>query len=289
MNIKQIKEQLTCFDVLGQPVKQSGSSWLYHAPWRPDKHPSLAVSENGKGWKDWATGEHGNVVDLIGKLIGSTDLSAVCRAASSFSFPSSKTLVDWGKEKEELTAYTLHPLKSYPLQQYVESRGIPIGIAREYLSELHWMHNGQTLYTLAYHTDQGGWITRNLRFKRVFGCGGITTHKTRENASWVIFEGFFDLISWVVLCGGISKHNFISLNSVANTDVAIRQLAEVSTRVYLALDNDSAGDQATAKMLAALPNATDIRIKFKPHNDINDYLINRTDLQGLSGVGFQNH
>lgn len=276
MNIKQIKEQLTCFDVLGCPVKRSGSSWLYHAPWRPDKHPSLAISENGKGWKDWATGEHGNVVDLIGKLIGSTDLSAVCRAASSFSFPQPTRVLDEGKEKEEPTAYTLHPLNSYPLQQYVESRGIPIGIAREYLSELHWMHNGQTLYTLAYHTDQGGWITRNLRFKRVFGCGGITTHKTSENASWVIFEGFFDLISWVVLCGGVAKHNFISLNSVANVDAAIRQLSEVSARVYLVLDNDSAGDQATTRMLAVLPNAIDLREKFAPYSDLNDYLCGQT-------------
>lgn len=274
MNIKQIKEQLTCFDFLGKPVKRSGSSWLYHAPWRTDKHPSLAVSENGKGWKDWATGEHGNVVDLIGKFIGSSDLSAICRAVSSFFFPQPK-IFDEGKEKEEPTAYTLHPLKSYSLQQYVESRGIPIGIAREYLSELHWMHNGQTLYTLAYHTDQGGWITRNLRFKRVFGCGGITTHKTQENAPWVIFEGFFDLLSWVVLCGGIAKHNFISLNSVANVDAAIRQLAGNSSRIYLALDNDQAGNQATARMLAALPNAIDIRTKFKPHNDINDYLCNK--------------
>lgn len=243
MNIKQIKEQLTCFDVLGQPVKRSGKSWMYHAPWRPDKHPSLAISENGQGWKDWATGEHGNVVDLIGKLIGSSDFSAICRAASSFFFPQPK-IFDEGKEKEgpTETAYTLHPLQSYSLQQYVEARGIPTGIAREYLSELHWMHNGQTLYTLAYHTDQGGWITRNLRFKRVFGRGGITTHKTQENASWVIFEGFFDLLSWVVLCGGVAKHNFISLNSVANVDAAIRQLAGVSSKIYLALDNDQAGD-----------------------------------------------
>lgn len=275
MNIKQIKEQLTCFDVLGQPVKRSGNSWLYHAPWRTDKHPSLAVSENGQGWKDWATGEHGNVVDLIGKLIGSSDLSAICRAAASFSFPQSTRVFDEGKEKEEPTAYTLHPLKSYPLQQYVEARGIPIGIAREYLSELHWMHNGKTLYTVAYHTDQGGWMTRNLRFKRVFGRGGITTHLIKENASWAIFEGFFDLLSWVVLCGGAAKHNFISLNSVANVDAAIRQLAGVSSKIYLALDNDQPGDQATAKMLAALPNAIDIRSKFAPHKDLNELLQTR--------------
>lgn len=276
MNIKQIKERLTCFDFLEAPVKRSGDSWFFCVPWRTDLHPSLAVSENGKGWKDWATGEHGNVVDLIGKLIGSSDLSAICRAAASFSFPQPKYYLDEGKKKEELTAYTLHPLKSYPLERYVEARRIPTTIAREYLSELHWTHNGKTLYTLAYHTDQGGWMTRNLRFKRVFGRGGITTHKTRENASWVIFEGFFDLLSWIVLCGGIAKHNFISLNSVANVDAAIRQLAGNSSKIYLALDNDQAGDQATAKMLASLPNAIDLREKFAPYSDLNDYLCGQT-------------
>ena len=92
----------------------------------------------------------------------------------------------------------------------------------------------------------------------------------------MIFEGFFDLISWVVLCGGVAKHNFISLNSVANVDAAIRQMSEVSARVYLVLDNDSAGDQATTRMLAVLPNAIDLREKFAPYSDLNDYLCGQT-------------
>ena len=60
--IGQIKEKYTCLDYLGEPVKKVSYGYLYRTPWREDKHPSLSVTPNGKGWKDYATGEHGNLI-----------------------------------------------------------------------------------------------------------------------------------------------------------------------------------------------------------------------------------
>jgi hypothetical protein len=41
------------------------------------------------------------------------------------------------------------------------------------------------------------------------------------------------------------------------------------------LDNDKGGDDATAFLLDALPSAVDIRSRFAPWKDVNDYLMNK--------------
>ena len=50
---------------------------------------------------------------------------------------------------------------------------------------------------------------------------------------------------------------------------------KIGYSVYLCLDNDSAGNDTTAKMLEHLPNAIDIRQRFAPLKDVNDYLLAR--------------
>ena len=44
--------------------------------------------------------------------------------------------------------------------------------------------------------------------------------------------------------------------------------------VYLCLDNDDGGEKATKQILDALPSAVDIRSRFAPAKDVNEYLCN---------------
>ena len=100
----------------------------------------------------------------------------------------------------------------------------------------------------------------------------ITTHLDQENAPVVVFEGFFDMLSFATLCGGV-KHNYVCLNSIVNVPVAIEVLRSMGDKVLLCLDNDDGGDKATKQMLDALPEAKDIRQGFAPYKDVNEYLI----------------
>lgn len=93
MNIQQIKEKYTCLDYLGKPAKKVAHGYLYHAPWREDTHPSLSVTDNGRGWHDLATGEHGSVIDLVMRCLNTNDVRLACEEIehqdpASFSFPS---------------------------------------------------------------------------------------------------------------------------------------------------------------------------------------------------------
>lgn len=74
------------------------------------------------------------------------------------------------------------------------------------------------------------------------------------------------------------SYDAIILNSVTNARKIV-DIAKEYEAVYLLLDRDSAGDNATAELLGALPNATDNRNWFSPHNDINDYLINKQKIE----------
>lgn len=142
MNINQIKDKYTCLDYLGdRVVKKVANGYLARAPWREDKHPSLTVTEDGKGWKDHATGERGNLIDMVQRCLNTTDLSRVCEAfgtVTPFSFHQSKTL-DEGKEKVKGFAFCdIVTLQNRALYAYLHSRKINISLAKQFLQEAHY-------------------------------------------------------------------------------------------------------------------------------------------------------
>lgn len=50
--------------------KRQGGWWVCCSPWREDKNPSLGVSLNSGHWKDFASGERGDMIDLSMRLFG---------------------------------------------------------------------------------------------------------------------------------------------------------------------------------------------------------------------------
>lgn len=289
MNIQQIKEKYTCLDYLGdRVVRKVANGYLARCPWRDDKNPSLTVSLNGRGWKDQATGEHGNLIKMVQRCLNTIDLSRVCAAFGSitpFSFHQSKILNE-GKEKGNGFAFCdIVPLQNRALYAYLGARCINTTIAKQFLKEAHYgfkvREDGCYLFALAYANDLGGYELRGAPnktdvkgYKGGTAPKGITTHLGLENAPTIVFEGFMDMLSWVTMTGGV-KHNLVVLNSVVNKETAVQVLQSISGNIYLCLDNDEPGDDATAFILNALPTAIDYRSHFAPAKDVNDYLMNK--------------
>lgn len=280
MNVKQIKDKYTCLDYLGdRVVKKVANGYLARAPWREDNNPSLTVTLNGKGWKDQATGTHGSVIDLV-MLHHGCDVSRACeillRDNPSFSFPQPIQSDCGGREKVAFTRFDVVPLQSRGLFAYLYQRCINMEIAKRFLVEVRYStkvpDDGSYIYTLGYRNDKGGYELRNARRKLSNSPKGITTHLDKENAPVVVFEGFFDMLSFATMCGGV-KHNYVVLNSCSMKESALEVLKTLQNQIYLCLDNDKGGDDATAFLLDALPSAVDIRKRFAPAKDVNDYLI----------------
>ncbi len=283
MNIRQIKQQCTCLDYLGKPLRKTSAGWfLYRCPWREDNHPSLNVTPNGKVWHDLATGAKGGIIELVMACLNTRDLSRVCAEFDSSSFSMSSR--EFGCEKKEevettsFYSFSLVPLQSRGLYAYLTKRRINTNIAREFLQEARYSFqprdDGKFLYALAYPNDKGGCELRSKFYKGGTSPKGISTHVGKGNAPTVVFEGFFDMLSFATLCGEV-RHNYIVLNSIVNTPAAIEVLRSMGGKVYLCLDNDKGGEKATRQMLDALPSAIDISYRFATAKDVNDYLCHR--------------
>ena len=280
MDIRQIKNTYTCFNYLGKLVRKVANGYLYRCPWRDDKHPSLSVTLNGRGWHDLATGDHGNVIDLVMKC-KNTSFKLACEeiireSPDISSFPQPIPM-DRGKEKGcTFVKFEVVPLQSPGLYAYLYHRKINIGIAKRFLQEARYSfkEGDGYLYALAYPNDKGGYELRSSRYKGCTTPKSITTHFHKEGASLIVFEGFMDMLSFATLCGEV-RHNYIVLNSIVNIDATIETIRNSRTQfgsILLALDNDNGGTETTMKLLAAFPDAKDIRGRFAPFKDVNEYL-----------------
>jgi DNA primase len=278
--ISEIKERYTCLDYLGdRVVRKTAAGYLARAPWRDDVHPSLTVTLNGKGWKDHVTGEHGSVIDLVMRCLGTNDVRRVLDEFGIMNLSpfDQQKILGGSKEKGNGFAFIdIMPLQSRGLFAYLYSRCVNMEIAKQFLKEAHYgfevREDGRYLYALAYQNDKGGCELRSGSYKGSTHPKGITTHLGRENAPTVVFEGFFDMLSFATLCGGV-KHNYVVLNSIVNKEAALEVLKTLRNQIYLCLDNDEGGDAATAFLLDALPGAQDIRQRFAPCKDVNEYLV----------------
>ena len=57
----------------GEPLRTCCS------PFREDRHPSFSIFADGRGWKDFATGEKGDVVSFVKRATACTDAEAIRR------------------------------------------------------------------------------------------------------------------------------------------------------------------------------------------------------------------
>lgn len=76
--ISAIKDRLTpshiealCRDWIPHGKRQGGW-WIATSPWREDRNPSFGVSLTTGLWRDFATGEKGDILDLSMRLFGDT-------------------------------------------------------------------------------------------------------------------------------------------------------------------------------------------------------------------------
>lgn len=299
MNIKQIKEQFTCLDYLGEPIKKVSYGYLYRCPWKEDRHPSLSVTLDGGGWHDLSDGTHGNLIDLVARCIGTNDFRQICAqfdgvTKNTSSFHQSNTLDQRKEEGNSFARFSTVPLQAHRLKNYLlRERGIrPETAIALGVVEAHYSIRAdipRDLFALAYPNDKGGFELRgapyegNPRgFKGSKAPKGITTHLLDDNRPYVVFEGFVDMLSFDTMMkeqGKSQTYNYVTLNSTVNAGAAIEVLKGVKSQIFLCLDNDQAGDEATAEMQKVLVGAQDIRKGLLPFNDVNELYLYRRAVQ----------
>ena len=279
MQLHDIK-QVSIVDYLAQagykPKLTKGVNYWYCSPLRAELTPSFKVNAERNQWYDFATGDHGDIIDLVCALQHCSTAEAMRRLAAlkgvrlapSFSFGGTTPV---RSQTPSMELIGVQAVKHPKLLLYLSERGLQPSDVSPFLSEVYYRVSEKCFFALGFPNDAGGWELRNPYFKGCFAPKAISTIKGTDSHKPQLFEGFMDFLSWRKLHPEEQADSII-LNSLTLLPKLIPSLHHYPIIESL-LDNDEAGDRATKQLFDAGLPVKDMRACYAPYKDINEYLI----------------
>jgi hypothetical protein len=174
-------------------------------------------------------------------------------------------------------------LFSYPLKNYLASRGIPPELAAQYLKEVKYRNAGKEFYAIGFSNDAGGYELRSASFKGAiapkevsFIHGSISGPKKLN-----VFEGFIDFLSAMVYFKtDRPTWDTVILNSTSMVN-HVKALLPFYKTVNCFLDADTAGVATLTKLKAISSSVVDRSMIYssattadgKQIKDFNEFLL----------------
>lgn len=262
------------------PFTRSHRGWVFCSPLRNEHNPSAVIFFNTKQYFDFSTEERMTLPTFISKVEG-VDFKRAIELISGATFQGlthtpQVELADGDPVGEYST------LTDSTLFRYTESRGISTRTAIKYLSQCLWKGKYNKI---AFCNDKGGYAIRNNQpnaQQRWFNDGPNRPTTISHNSDCaVIFEGTFDFLSWIEYMNykkkSIEKFDAITLNSVSNYRwLVMEKKLDKYNQIFLWLDNDKAGRETTAKIIAEYPlECQDMTAQYLPPGckDFGDFWV----------------
>lgn len=278
MNIAQAKKiHITDFlQKIGYvPQSKKESYWMFLALYRGDHNPSLKVDLNLNIWYDFGSGRTGGIIDLAMVIYNTTDISTCLKNISNAICFDEKPIFSFHKQniavenKNEIEITKVLPLAHPALLQYLQERHINIDVAKATCKQIHYNIKDKNYFAIGFQNNSGGWELRNKYFK---GCSGkdITTIDG-VGEGCVLFEGFFDYLSYLSLPHNNATSNVCVLNTVINLEKS-KDFLRKQKNTSAFLDNDAAGRTAVAELQGEGLGVVDESNMYSQYNDLNDYL-----------------
>lgn len=265
------------------PHSKRGHQLYYLSPLKAENTPSFCVHPEKNVFYCFASGERGDVLKLVQLIENCSFSEAVSRLNQTPAMqPTVLPAISLSSTDKNsgLIIRKIKPLENRALLQYLESRGINPQLVRfvPQLQEAYYDYGTQRRFALAFANDKGGYELRNgvggqgKGFKGGIGKKWFTTVHGTEGKECILFEGFIDFLSFLQYRKTHRlKTDAIVLNSCIMAEKVIPELTRYS-RIFLLLDNDRAGDQATELLMKAHPQPSDSRKILGTHKDVNEWL-----------------
>jgi len=281
MEIEKIKEKdiYSYLSSLGiKPIRETPHSYLYYSPFRKELNPSFHVLKAKNVFNDYGSEDFGTIIDLVMGL-KNVDFKEAVQILSNgevISVPEYEKPTKPPKAGIEIVS--VNDIHSQSLIDYVEGRGIPIDLARRHTSQIefrfpHGKAPGRIHSAVGFETDSGGYEMRSNFWKISNSPKNVKTIKGTEN-SFMIFEGFFDLLSaYVYFKREKFKSTIIVLNSLSfiNSLVPILKDADIT---YLFIDHGKAANERIDMLREEEVPFEDCRHYFGECDDFNEFLVN---------------
>ena len=270
--IESVLESLGC---------KKGGRDMYFSPFREETSASLHIDRSKNLWYDHGAGMGGTNVQLV-------MLARKCSMQEAYRFI---TRLDPTLVPEEVKSRTsgtnairaVRDIKSDYLLNYFESRKIPEELARKYCREIIMRNQqrNQTVTLIGFENNAGGYALKSPSGYKSTTAAGITTINDKgvrtdipTSSSVLVFEGFFDFLSWQVLQSSLCPScDVVVLNSVSNLNRASDYL-RLHDKIVCFLDNDTAGKKAFSSIKTMLPDKqiADMSHLYQKHKDLNEML-----------------
>ena len=283
MNISDAKDK-DMVDYLSQlgllPVKIQEPNYWYSSPLREEKTPSFKVNRRLNRWFDFGDGKGGNLVDF-GILYHRCSISDFLQKLDSTSVQVARRpeslLPDGGEEEEkkQIQILSVRSIISRPLLRYLQQRKIPEFLANCFCREVSYRLKEKDYYAIGFKNDAGGYELRNEYIKASSSPKDITTINNGA-ADLAVFEGFFNFLSYRVMCHKQEEplRNYLILNSTSFFEKSLPKMQEFRN-VHLYLDMDKTGQKCTQQALALDEEKfKDERGLYQKYDDLNDWLMN---------------
>jgi hypothetical protein len=263
-------------------VKTRYNCAWYFAFDREENTASIKVDSVMNRFYDHGIGKGGSVIDIV-MLIQRCTLNDAIQFLSDFDGLQMeehiKTTRKLKIENSSIFIFKVQKLVHPPLLEYLEKRFIELCVAEKYCHQVHYNVSGKNYFGIGFLNDQGGYEIRSKYFK---GGSSPKTITSILNGSkeLVIFEGFFDFLSYLTIKPEKQKlYDFIILNSVSNHVKITPEIIIKYDLVYLFLDNDNAGKKTTELIQNKTKKVFDYSTKYEAFNDLNEYLIHEKTLE----------
>ena len=278
-----------------QPQRTVRDNHFYLSPFRTEKTASMKVDDKLNLWYDHGSAQGGTIIDLVIAMQKARTVSDVLtflkglnlKIDSIFNDKREKIGNQNTKRESSIKIEKIQSLQDSKLLHYLQERNINIDTARKYLQEIHYSIDDRKYTALGWFSNNEGYHLRSEFFK---GCTSQDisvvegSGANQENKICMVYEGMLDFLSHLTLKNEQQfKVDCVILNSLSNLNKATKWIKENKLTPSLLLDNDTAGQKATSRLMEEFPEAEDFSVTYPDHKDLNDYLKSRSDLKNILG------
>ena len=257
---------------IGYEIKSvTAANVFFNSPFRSEKTASFSVWKKKNWWKDFGSGESGDIIELA-KKVWNVDFKEAISRLNSSSFSTINNFPSLPRKGEIVLKKTVDKVNNKALLDYMMDRSLTPKKIEGLVGEIYYLRNDKNYFGLAFKNDLGGYEIRNKYFK---GCYGTKHFTTIQNGfdSITIFEGFIDFLS--IKSKKELKSDVLVLNSCSLVERAL-QFINNYHKVFLMLDNDKAGNEATTFFINHVKGTTiDLRYLYDGFQDVNHWLIKK--------------
>ena len=293
---------------------RKGDVW-YHSPFRPEEDTaSFKINEKLNTWHDFGLantvghqkqGSGGDILDLWSDYHQKDRRQSLSEALNAVSGLDGHLVSRIHHKRSEPLKVSLQPkykilhiadrIKFFGLKDELQRRRISLKLADLYLKEGQIIDTdtGKKYTCFLFENDKGGYEvsipnpTQGKCFKTCIGAKASSRFLvSNDKNSADVFEGFWDFLSWLEFKGILRpiNHTYV-LNSTSLVGEACEKIAafnETVRYVFLFMDNDEAGYQATHAIAALLEKeamqVASFEQFYKGYKDLNEFWMNKPKL-----------